>query len=157
MERNVKTVKGRWNGLHRQGARQMHDQWLNKTDGHDCPHCCRIVIAEGESIDDKPCTEKALYRRNKEPKPCTEKVLYRGNEEPKPCTEKVLYGRNEEPKLSTKKVLYRGNEELKPCVERVLCRVISYVTVTIFAAFFGLILPVNNLLLARDQLLFACL
>ena len=30
-------------------------------------------------------------------------------------------------------------------------------TVTIFAAFFGLVLPVNYLLLARDQLLFACL
>ena len=35
--------------------------------------------------------------------------------------------------------------------------VIPYVTVTIFVAFFGLILPVNYLLLARDQLLFACL
>ena len=36
-------------------------------------------------------------------------------------------------------------------------RVIPYVTVTIFAAFFGLVLPVNYLLFARDQLLFACL
>ena len=36
-------------------------------------------------------------------------------------------------------------------------RVIPYVTVTIFAAFFGFVLPVNYLLLVRDQLLFACL
>ena len=35
--------------------------------------------------------------------------------------------------------------------------IIPYVKVTFFAAFFGLVLPVNYLLLARDQLLFACL
>ena len=34
---------------------------------------------------------------------------------------------------------------------------IPYVTVTIFSAFFGLVLPINNLLLARDHLSFACL
>ena len=38
-----------------------------------------------------------------------------------------------------------------------LVRVIPCVTVTIFAAFFGLLLAVHYLLLARDKLLFACL
>ena len=38
-----------------------------------------------------------------------------------------------------------------------VCCVIPYATATIFAAFFGLVLPVNYVLIARYQLLFACL
>ena len=50
-----------------------------------------------------------------------------------------------------------GAKQTSVCSRKTKNWVIPYATVTVFAAFFGLVLPVNYLLLVRHQLLFACL